>query len=75
MATIHNVKLVHCVQSAGGLNLRPTWCPSRYAIAPVCSLMMELEENCQMKSRMGKNVTANSYKGLYMYFGGEGAAP
>lgn len=30
---------------------------------------MELEQNCQVKSRMGKNVTGNSYKGLYMYFG------
>lgn len=34
---------------------------------------MELEQNCQVKSRMGKNVTGNSYKGLYMYFGGEGS--
>ncbi|KAG2443701.1 hypothetical protein HXX76_002049 [Chlamydomonas incerta] len=42
--------------------------PDRYAYAP-CSLLKELEENCQVKSRLGKNNTEGSYKGLLMYFG------
>ena len=35
-----------------------------------CTLMIELEENCQVKSSLGKNTTSGSFKGLLMFMGG-----
>ncbi|PNH08052.1 hypothetical protein TSOC_005445 [Tetrabaena socialis] len=43
--------------------------PDRYAMADVCTIRKELEVNCQVKSRLGKNETSGSFKGLLMQFG------
>ncbi|GIL51323.1 hypothetical protein Vafri_7330 [Volvox africanus] len=42
--------------------------PDRYARG-TCSLRKELEENCQVKSKLGVNQTSGSFKGLFMEFG------
>ncbi|KAG1653501.1 hypothetical protein FOA52_008443 [Chlamydomonas sp. UWO 241] len=42
---------------------------SRYKYWRPCSLAKELEDICQIKSRIGINQTEGSYKGLMMYFG------
>lgn len=42
--------------------------PNRFAPMP-CSLLIELEENCQVKSSLGKNTTSGSFKGLLMFMG------
>jgi hypothetical protein len=39
-----------------------------------CSLVKELEENCQVKSLSGENRTAGSFGGMLMNFGGKFAS-